>query len=125
MSSYMTQSSVGETLASRAAVGVVEPLVSIPLARSAACVTPPAQFGRFAQAMGEVSAPGCVGGLPERLGLVSQSGRRAPTLSVMWDDPVAVARFLRDHMQPADLVELIVILAEAAADVARKRTTMH
>jgi hypothetical protein len=88
-------------------------------------VAPPAEFGRFAQAVGEVSAQGCVGGLPERPGLVSQPGRRAPTLSVVLDDPVAVALFLRDHMQPADLVELIVILAEAEADIVRKRTTMH
>ena len=120
----MAQSSAGDTLASRAAV-VVEPLVSIPQARSAACLAPPAQFGRFAQTVGDVSTRGSVGGLPEHLGLVSQSGRRTPRLSVVLDDPVAVARCLRDHMQPADLVELIVLLAEAAADVVRKRITTH
>jgi hypothetical protein len=36
------------------------------------------------------------------------------------DDPVAVARCLRNHMEPTDLFELIIILAEAA-DVAGKR----
>jgi hypothetical protein len=44
---------------------------------------------------------------------------------VVLNDPVAAARFLRTHMQPADLMELIVILAEAVADVVSKRTTAH
>jgi hypothetical protein len=88
-------------------------------------VAPPAQFGRFAQAVGNVSTQESVGALPEHLALMSQSGRRTRALSVVLDDPVAVARCLRDHMQPADLVELIVLLAQAAADVVRKRTTTH
>jgi hypothetical protein len=44
---------------------------------------------------------------------------------VLLNDPVAAARSLRNHMQPADLIELIIILAEEAADVVRERTTTH
>ena len=33
------------------------------------------------------------------------------------DNPAAAARSLRAHMEPADLMELTLILAEAAADV--------
>ncbi|MCA1695018.1 MAG: hypothetical protein LC749_09930 [Actinobacteria bacterium] len=43
------------------------------------------------------------------------------TLSLRLDDPAAAALSLRTHMQPADLMELVVILAEAAADVLRER----
>jgi hypothetical protein len=57
--------------------------------------------------------------------LVPRVGYRRRTVSVVLDDPVAAARCLRNHMEPADLMELIVILAEAAADVVGKRATMQ
>jgi hypothetical protein len=55
--------------------------------------------------------------------LAPQAGYRSRTLSVVLDDPIAAARSLRSHMEPADLMELIVILAEAAANVVGKRPT--
>jgi hypothetical protein len=42
-------------------------------------------------------------------------------VSVLLDDPAAAALSLRTHMEPADLMELVLILAEAAADVLRER----
>ena len=95
-------------------------VVSTPLARPVACVAPPAQFGRLVQAVGEVSVEPMA--RPAEYPVpMPRAGYRPRTLSVALDDPVAVARSLRNHMQPTDLLELIVILAEAAADVARKR----
>jgi len=55
--------------------------------------------------------------------LVPQVGYRPRTVSVVLNDPAAAARSLRNHMEPADLMELIVILAEAAADIVGKRAT--
>ena len=42
-------------------------------------------------------------------------------MSVVLDDPAAVAQALRDQMKPADLMELMFILAGATADVLRQR----
>lgn len=50
-----------------------------------------------------------------------QAGYRPRTLSVRLDDPAATARSLRTHMEPADLMQLIQILAEAAAEVLNER----
>lgn len=50
-----------------------------------------------------------------------RAGDRSRTLSVVVDDPAAVAQALHDQMEPADLSELIVLLAEAMADVLRQR----
>lgn len=96
-------------------------VVSTPLARPVACVAPPVQFGRLVQAVGEVSGETPMARPPEYPVPVPRAGYRPRTLSVVLDDPVAVARSLRNHMEPTDLLELIVILAEAAADVAHKR----
>ena len=46
---------------------------------------------------------------------------RSRALSVVVDDPAALARVLREQMKPADLMELVVILAEAMAEVLRQR----
>ena len=54
--------------------------------------------------------------------MASPTGDRSRTLRVLIDDPAAVAHALREQMNPADLSELIVILAEALADVLRQRT---
>lgn len=53
--------------------------------------------------------------------MVSRVDGRSCTLSVVLDDPAAVAQTLRDQMEPADLMELMFILAEATADVLRQR----
>jgi hypothetical protein len=44
---------------------------------------------------------------------------------VVLDDPAAVAGALRDQMEPADLMELMIILAEVTADVLRQRNQTH
>jgi hypothetical protein len=54
-----------------------------------------------------------------------QAGYRPRTLCVVVDDPAAAALALRSQMKPADLMELILILAEAAAEVLGKRKQMH
>jgi len=114
---------VGETLAIRALA--IEPSVSTPLAKRPTCVAPPAQFGRLAQAVGDPSIDTPMTGLPAHPVPRPRAGYRPRTLSVVLDDPVAAARSLRNHLEPTDLLKLIVILAEAAADVVRKRTTTH
>lgn len=48
---------------------------------------------------------------------------RMVAVAVAVDDPRAAARSLRNYLQPAELMELIVILAEVAANVVGKRTT--
>jgi hypothetical protein len=111
----------GDALSTRTAT--VPSSVSAPLATSPACVVPPAQFGRPAQPVDGLSAKGPVAGLFGRPVRCSQAGSPSRTLSVVLDDPVAAARSLHNHMQPTDLLELIVILAEAAADGLRERTT--
>ena len=52
------------------------------------------------------------------------AGYRSRTLCVVVDDPAAAALALRNQMKPADLIELILILAELAADMLRKRKQM-
>jgi hypothetical protein len=52
---------------------------------------------------------------------MGQPQRRPRTLRVLLDDPTAAALSLRTHMQPADLRELLLILATAAADALRDR----
>jgi hypothetical protein len=55
--------------------------------------------------------------------LLVQAGYRPRALCVVLDDPVVAARSLREHLWPADLVQLVVILAEVVADGLRERTT--
>jgi hypothetical protein len=109
----------GEALATRTAA--VEPSISAPLARLPAYVAPPVQFGRLTQGVSDLSAEGPQQGC---LGVLCWCPRSATDLAPCrwyWMTLVAAARSLRNHMEPADLMELIVILAEAAADVVRKR----
>jgi hypothetical protein len=54
-----------------------------------------------------------------------QAGSRPRCLSVLLHDPAAAALFLRTHMNPDDLMELILILADAAADVLRARRAVY
>lgn len=82
-----------------------------------ACLAPPATFGRQAQDTGDPQAEVLDGRQSGR----SAMGCRPRTLPVLLDDPAATALALRTHMGPADLMELILILAEAAADVLRDR----
>jgi hypothetical protein len=50
---------------------------------------------------------------------MGQPQHRPRTLCVLLDDPAAAALSLRIHMQPADLRELLFLLATAAADALR------
>jgi hypothetical protein len=52
---------------------------------------------------------------------MGQPQHRPRTLCVLLDDPAAAALSLRTHMQPADadLRELLLLLATAAADALR------
>jgi hypothetical protein len=99
--------------------------VNTPLPKPRTCVAPPAQFGRCAQAVDDLSGEGSAAGVPGHPAPAPLGDYRPRTLSVLLNDPVAAARSLRNHMQPADLIELIIILAEEAADVVRGRTTTH
>jgi hypothetical protein len=56
---------------------------------------------------------------------MDQPQHRPGTLCVVLDDPAAAALSLRTHMQPADLEELLLILATAAADVLRDRQKLR
>ena len=97
--------------------------MSAPLARSLACVAPPAQFGRRGQGVGDCGVGGRIAGLSGRWVLAPSLGYRSRMVSVAVDDPRAAARSLRNHLLPAELMELAVILAEVAANVVGKRTT--
>ena len=79
-------------------------------------LVPPVTFGRLAQDIRDLHADASAGQLSGHLATV-QTGYRPRTLSVLLDDPAAAALSLRAHMEPADLMELTLILAEAAADV--------
>ena len=85
------------------------------------CLVPPVTFGRRTQAVRDLPLGVFAGGLSGQPVTVSPAGDRSRTLSVVVDDPAAVAQALHDQMAPADLRELIVILAEAIADVLRQR----
>jgi hypothetical protein len=97
------------------------PTVGAP-SHSPACLVPPVRFGRRAQAACDLPLGASAGGLSEQSMTTFRAGARSRTLSVVVDDPAAVAQALHDRMEPADLRELIVILAEAIADVLRQRT---
>jgi hypothetical protein len=84
-----------------------------------ASLAPPAKFGRQASGTRDPHVDVLVGQSSGQ----STTGRRPRTLPVLLDDPAATALSLRTHMEPADLMELILILAEAAADVLRDRYT--
>jgi hypothetical protein len=86
-----------------------------------ASLAPPARFGRQAQGTRDPHADVLVTQLSEQ----SATGCRPRTLPVVLDDPAATALSLRTHMEPADLMELILILAGAAADVLRDRDALE
>jgi hypothetical protein len=105
-------------LATRTAV----PLFSVGVSsHSSACLVPPARFDRRAQAARVLLLGVSTGGLFGQPVTTFRGGDQSRTLSVAVDDPAAVAQTLHDQMAPADLRELIVILAEAIADVLRQR----
>ncbi|MGA9310728.1 MAG: hypothetical protein WBV74_10200 [Pseudonocardiaceae bacterium] len=81
------------------------------------CLAPPARFGRVRQdAPHPLDTPTAqLTGHPP----MGQPQHQPRTLSVLLDDPAAAALFLRTHMQPADLRELLLLLATAAADALR------
>lgn len=103
---------------------VPHPPVSAPPS-SPACLAPPAKFGRRAQAVRDLHVEVSAGRLFEHPVRVSPAGYRSDTLSVVLDNLAAVAQALREQMQPADLMDLMFILAEATADVLRQRNQMH
>jgi hypothetical protein len=82
-------------------------------------LVPPAKFGRARQdAPHHLDTPtGQLTGHPP----IGQPQHPPRTLRVLLDDPAAAALSLRAHMQPADLQELLLILATAAADGLRDR----
>jgi hypothetical protein len=84
------------------------PAASPPPPRPPTPLAPPAEFGRLTR---------------DTRNLRADVLARPRTLSVRADDPVAAALSLRTHMEPAGLMELTLILAEAAADALRERDT--
>lgn len=76
-------------------------------------LAPPAKFGRQARSTRDPHVD-VLDGQPV-------TGHRPRTLAVLLDDPAATARSLRTHMESAHLMELVLILAEAAAGVLRDR----
>jgi len=83
-------------------------------------LAPPVTFSRLAQDTRDLHAAASAGRLSAHPA-IDQAGYRPRTLSVLLDDPAAAALSLRIHMEPTDLMELILILAEATADVLRQR----
>jgi hypothetical protein len=82
-------------------------------------------FGRAAQAARDLHAEVSAGWLSRHPVTTHQAGYRPRTLCLLVDDPAAAALALRNQMKPADLMKLILILAEAAADVVGKRKQLH
>ena len=83
------------------------------------------KFGRTAQAARDLHAEVAAGWLAGHPVATRQAGYRPRTLCVVVDDPAAAALALRNQMKPADLMELVLILAEAAADVLGQRKQTH
>ena len=122
VSLYGFSAPVGEALATRTAAP--HPPVSAS-SSSLACLAPPVKFGRRAQGDRDLPVEGSAGRLSGHPVTVFRAGGRSCTVSVVLDDPAAVAGALRDQMEPADLMELTFILAEATADVLRQRNQTH
>jgi hypothetical protein len=57
--------------------------------------------------------------------MLVQASSSQRCLSVLLHDPAAVALLLRTQMKPDDLMELILILADAAADVLRAQCAIY
>ena len=80
----------------------------------------PPEFGRLTNNARDDHADVLAGWSSEHP-VMAQCGSRQRCLSVPLNDPAAAALLLRTHMKPDDLMELILILADAAADVLRTR----
>jgi hypothetical protein len=80
---------------------------------------PPARFGRACPGdQYHLEAPiGRLTGNPA----MDEGAQPRRTLSVLLDDPAAAALSLRTHMQPPHLMQLLLILAQAAADTLHDR----
>ena len=88
-----------------------------------ACLAPP-EFGRLANDARDHHAE-VLAGWPSEHPVMVSAGFPPRCLSVLLHDPAAVALFLRTHMTADDLMELILILADAAADVVRARRAIY
>ncbi len=84
----------------------------------------PPEFGRLAKGARDHHAD-VLAGWPSKHPVMVQAGFRPRCLSVLLHDPAAAALFLRTHLTPDDLMELILILADAAADVLRARGAVY
>lgn len=87
--------------------------------RLLSCLAPPAKFGQSqARLLDRLEAPaGRLTGHP--------TPARQPILRVLLDDPAAVVLSLRNHMQPVDLIELILIVDRAAVDALGDRRRLR
>ena len=90
---------------------------------SFASLAPP-EFGRLTKNAHDHHAD-VLAGWPSERPVMVQAGSPPRCLSVLLHDPAAVALFLRTHMKPDELMELILILADAAADVLRSRRAIY
>ena len=95
-----------------------QPPVSAPPSPVASLAPP--EFGRLTNNARDDHAD-VLARWPSEHPAMPQPSSRPRCLSVPLNDPAAAALFLRTHMKPDDLMELILILADAAADVLRAR----
>lgn len=84
----------------------------------------PPEFGRLANDARDHHAE-VLAGWPSEHPVMVPAGSPPRCPFVLLHDPAAVALFLRTHMKPDDLMELILILADAAADVLRARRAIY
>lgn len=84
----------------------------------------PPEFGRLANDARDHHAE-VLAGWPSEHPVMVPAGSSPRCPFVLPHDPAAVALFLRTHMKPDDLMELILILADAAADVLRARRAIY
>ena len=86
------------------------------------CWAPPARFGRVRpDVQDHLDAPP---GPLTRQPTTDQAPHRRRTFRVLLDDPADAALSLRTHLPPAHLMELILILAQSAADALRNQHTL-
>ena len=93
------------------------------LSSPVASLAPP-EFGRLAKDARDHNAD-VLAGCPPEHPVMTQTSNRQRCLSALLHDPAAAALFLRTHMKPDDLMELILSLADAAADVLRARRAIY
>jgi hypothetical protein len=91
----------------------------LPSASTTPPTLPPARFGRVRPDVQDpLDAPP---GPLTRRPTTDQAPHRRRSLRVLLDDPADAALSLRTHMPPADLMELVLILAQSAADALRNQ----